>query len=182
VVVALGHHTAGYAAVRRAADAGATLLTHLGNGVPHDINRHENPIFAGLADDRLAATLIADGHHLPDELLDLFVGVKGIRRSILVSDAAPVAGLPAGRYSNFGVEVEVTDDGLVVNPRTRYLAGSGRTLLQCVNRLAAAGRYGANDLTKLALHNPAAMLGMDVSGLDGPGLVYDPIARRFDRR
>ncbi|MFW5745827.1 MAG: N-acetylglucosamine-6-phosphate deacetylase, partial [Spirochaetota bacterium] len=108
VIVSLGHHMAGYEAVRRAADAGATMLTHLGNGVPHEVGRHDNPLLAGLAEERLAAGIIADGHHLPDELVRLIVRVKGAERVVLVSDAAPVAGLPPGRYTTLGNDVEVT--------------------------------------------------------------------------
>lgn len=173
VVVSLGHHLAGYEAVRRAADVGATMLTHLGNGVPHEVGRHENPLLAGLAEDRLAAGIIADGHHLPDELVRLIVRVKGMERVLLVSDAAPVAGLPAGRYTTLGNEVEVTADGLVVNPRTRYLAGSGRTLLECANHAVGAGVLTPADAVRMGVVNPARTIGVDQGALDGPGVRFD---------
>ncbi|MFW5744901.1 MAG: N-acetylglucosamine-6-phosphate deacetylase, partial [Spirochaetota bacterium] len=108
VIVSLGHQMAGYEEVRRAADAGASMLTHLGNGMPHEVGRHENPLLAGLAEERLEAGIIADGHHLPGELVRLIVRVKGAERVALVSDAAPVAGLPPGRYTTLGNDVEVT--------------------------------------------------------------------------
>ncbi len=174
VVVSLGHQMAGYEAVRRAADAGASMLTHLGNGLPHEVGRHENPLLAGLAEDRLASGIIADGHHLPDELVRLIVRVKGTDRIVLVSDAAPVAGLPPGRYTTLGNEVEVTADGLVVNPKTRYLAGSGRTLLECANRLVRERVFAPDDVVRMGVANPARAIGIDARELDGPGVRFDP--------
>ncbi len=179
VLVSLGHHMAGYDAVRLAADAGAAMLTHLGNGLPHEVGRHENPLLAGLAEERLTAGVIADGHHLPDELVRLIVRVKGSDRVVLVSDAAPVAGLPAGRYTTLGNEVEVTADGLVVNPRTRYLAGSGRTLLECANHAVGAGALTPSDAVRMGVENPARMIGLDPDGLDGPGVLFDAERRAF---
>lgn len=179
VVVSLGHQMAGYEAVRRAADAGATLLTHLGNGLPHDVNRHENPLLAGLTEERLMATLITDGHHLPADLVRLILRVKGVQRTIVVSDAAPVAGLPPGRHDTFGSEVEVTADGLVVNPETRYLAGSGKTMRECMNWLAGLGDLSYDDLVTMGVLNPARVLGIDPLQMSGPTLRYDETARRF---
>ena len=179
VVVSLGHQMAGYDAVRRAADAGATLLTHLGNGIPHQVGRHENPLLAGLAEERLDAMLITDGHHLPDELVRIILRIKGIEHAIVVSDAAPVVGLPSGRHTTLGNVVEVTPDGLVINPETGYLAGSGRTMLQCMNRLAETGLVAYDELITMGIRNPARALKMDVAALHGPGVIFDRSARRF---
>ena len=180
VVVALGHQMAGYAAVRRAADAGATLLTHLGNGIPHEVNRHENTLLAGLAEERLAASFIGDGHHLPPELVRVILAVKGVDRAIAVSDASPVAGLPPGRYTTLGNAVEVSGDGLVVLPGTRYLAGSGSNLLQCMNRLAGWNLLPPEGLLAVGVDNPARLVGVGAAELTGPGVRYDPEARRFE--
>ena len=65
VVVALGHTAATGQRLRDAASAGARLSTHLGNGCHAVLPRHDNPIWEQLADDRLWASLITDGHHLP---------------------------------------------------------------------------------------------------------------------
>lgn len=179
VVVSLGHQMAGYEAVRRAADAGAALLTHLGNGLPHEVNRHDNPLLAGLAEQRLDATLITDGHHLPADLVRLILRVKGVQHTIVVSDAAPVVGLPPGRHHTLGSEVEVTRDGLVVNPQTKYLAGSGRTMRECMNWLAGLGFLSYEDLLTIGVRNPARVLGIDPQAMSGPTLRYDESARRF---
>ena len=65
VVVALGHTDGGPEHIHAAVEAGATLSTHLGNGCPQMIHRHQNPLWAQLASDRLSAGLICDGFHLP---------------------------------------------------------------------------------------------------------------------
>ncbi|MGA7709664.1 MAG: amidohydrolase family protein, partial [Acidobacteriaceae bacterium] len=98
VVVAIGHSHANPAQIHAAADAGATLSTHLGNGLGSPLPRHPNLLWAQLADDRLAATFIADGHHLPTDTLKSMLRAKTISRSILVSDVVSLGGLPVGTY------------------------------------------------------------------------------------
>ena len=74
-----------------AVDAGASLSTHLGNGIAQEIPRHRNPIWSQLAEDRLTATFIADGHHLPQDVLKVMLRAKGVGRSVLVSDSVDLA-------------------------------------------------------------------------------------------
>jgi len=100
--VGLGHHMADAVAIDRAVDAGATFCTHLGNGIPNTLPRHPNPIWAQLADDRLTATFITDGHHLPPEFIRVALRAKGIGRFVVTSDASPLAGLPPGCYPALG--------------------------------------------------------------------------------
>jgi N-acetylglucosamine-6-phosphate deacetylase len=69
VRVAIGHTHATAEQIHAAAAAGATLSTHLGNGIAGMLPRHPNPIWAQLADERLNATFIADGHHIPADTL-----------------------------------------------------------------------------------------------------------------
>ena len=76
------------------------LSTHLGNGAAAALPRHPNLIWAQLAEDRLWASFIGDGHHLPADALKSMLRAKGVARSILVSDVAALGGLPPGRYSS----------------------------------------------------------------------------------
>ncbi len=73
VCVSLGHHNGSAEDVREAVDAGASLSTHLGNGCANMINRHHNPIWPQLAEDRLSITIIADGYHLTEEEIKTFL-------------------------------------------------------------------------------------------------------------
>lgn len=99
VTVAVGHTHASPEEVSAAVDAGATLSTHLGNGIPKTLPRHPNIIWRQLADDRLSVGLIADGHHLPFDTLEVMLRAKGVDRAFLVSDATEIGGRPPGRYS-----------------------------------------------------------------------------------
>jgi hypothetical protein len=83
--VALGHTAATAPQIADAITAGATLATHLGNGCPQLLPRHPNVIWDLLAADALAASVIADGHHLPPATVKSLIRAKGARRTILVT-------------------------------------------------------------------------------------------------
>jgi len=94
VVVGIGHTAADSLGIRRAVEAGARLSTHLGNGIHPILPRHPNYLWDQLAEDRLHASLVADGEHLPPEVLKVFIRAKTPSRCILVSDMPALAGLP----------------------------------------------------------------------------------------
>ena len=90
------------------------------------LRRHPNYIWDQLAEDRLTATLIVDGFHLPPAVVKTFVRAKTADRVILVSDLSGFAGLPPGRHSTDLCELEILDDGrLVVAGQRDLLAGAG---------------------------------------------------------
>jgi N-acetylglucosamine-6-phosphate deacetylase len=180
VVVAIGHSAADPAAVRAVADAGARLSTHLGNGVAATLPRHPNLIWAQLADDRLSASVIADGHHLPDDTLKAMIRAKGIERSILVSDAVALAGMPPGLYdAAVGGRVELTAEGRLGVAGTPYLAGAARALKDGVATAVRAAGLGLADALRLATANPADLIGATDRGRIAPGAAADLIRFRF---
>lgn len=158
--VSLGHHHADAAAIRAAADAGATLCTHLGNGLMPQLQRHRNPLWPQLAEDRLSASVIADGHHLPEEVLRTFVRAKGAERLIAVSDAVHLSGLKPGRYTIFGGQVELLRTGKIVIPGSDLLAGSASMLTPCVAHLALHTDLSWQQALHTATRNPARLLGL----------------------
>lgn len=160
ISVALGHHMADDADLRRLVAVGAKAVTHLGNAVPALLPRHENPIWAGLANDSLAATIIADGHHLPASLLKIILRAKGPERCIGISDASPLAGLPAGEYFSMGAHVRLEANGKLHNPATGYMVGSSATILDCANHLASLGLVGLSELGAMFFYNPLRLIGM----------------------
>jgi N-acetylglucosamine-6-phosphate deacetylase len=173
ITVALGHHLAVGEDLSRAADAGAKALTHLGNGVPNILPRHPNPIWAGLADDRLQMMVIADGHHLPAGVIKAMLRAKGIEKSIVVSDASSLAGMPPGRYETLGNLAVLEPDGLLHNPEKGCLVGSSYTMLECMNFLARQGWYDLDILDRLGARNALELIGLDPSGRRaGPGMEY----------
>jgi N-acetylglucosamine-6-phosphate deacetylase len=128
ITVSVGHTLATPDDLRRMVDAGATAFTHLGNGLPNLIHRHHNPIWAALANDDLTVMLITDGHHLPPEAIKTMVRAKGVEKTVVVSDASHLAGLPPGRYSTIDNEVVLEPSGLLHNPAKQCLVGSSATI------------------------------------------------------
>ena len=160
VTVSLGHHMADERDLEKLVKVGAKALTHLGNGVPALLSRHQNPVWAGLANDDLSATIIADGHHLPPSLLKTIIRTKGAERCIVISDASPLAGLPPGEYWSMGAQVRLEANGKLYNPATGYMAGSSATILDCANHLASLGLVVPNALIRMLFYNPLRLLGL----------------------
>jgi N-acetylglucosamine-6-phosphate deacetylase len=174
VKVAIGHCAAGPEEIHRAADAGASLSTHLGNGIQPLLPRQPNQIWAQLADDRLTAGFIADGHHLPADTLTAMLRAKGLERSFLVSDSAALAGAPPGDYPTpVGGRVTVTGDGALVLTGSRLLAGSAACLADCVRWARTHTPFGDEDLLALATSRPAAIAGLTDRGAVSAGASAD---------
>ncbi|WP_367716035.1 amidohydrolase family protein [Nitratireductor sp. GISD-1A_MAKvit] len=165
VHVALGHSAATPEQVHAAAEAGARLSTHLGNGAAALMPRHPNLIWAQLADDRLTATLIADGHHLPDDTFKTMLRAKGLERALLVSDSVSLAGMEPGIYRQpIGGDVEVRADGRVGIAGTPYLAGAGLPLIANVPIAMRMAGLSLAQALRLATANPGAFV-------DGRGVI-----------
>lgn len=181
VVVSLGHTAADAAQIAAAVDAGATLSTHLGNGSHALLNRRHNHLWPQLADDRLTAMFIADGHHLTSAQLKVMLRAKGLGRSLVVSDAVALGGLPAGKYQTpVGGKVELRADGcLVLDDGTgNYLAGAALPMLAAVPVLV--GQVGLNFGEALALmtSSPGRMVGG--RGVLAAGQPADLVALAWD--
>jgi N-acetylglucosamine-6-phosphate deacetylase len=161
VLVAIGHSNATPAQVHAAADAGATLSTHLGNGLGSPIPRHPNLLWAQLADDRLTAGFIADGHHLPVDTLKVMLRAKGMERSFLVSDTVALGGMPVGIYNaGVGGAVEVTSDGKVISASGGgFLAGAYLPLTVGIAHVAGIEGFSLKDAVQLATRNPGRFVG-----------------------
>lgn len=165
ITVSLGHHMAGEADLKKLAASGAQSLTHLGNGVPRTIKRHENPIWAGLANDDLTAMMITDGHHLPPSIIKVVLRTKGAANVIVVSDASPISGLPPGKYSTLGNDVILEESGRLYNPETGYLVGSSSTMIDCMNYLHTLNLLSKNELFEVGFFNPLRLLGIEPRGI-----------------
>lgn len=168
VRISLGHCSPSPEQVHRAVAAGASLSTHLGNGTHAQLPRHPNHLWAQLAEDDLLAMLIADGHHLPADTLTVMIRAKSPERCVLTSDSAALAGMPPGRYATpVGGEVEVSADGRLSLPGTSLLAGSGRSLHDCLAWAQANLPFSERELLSMATSVPAALLGIPERASDG---------------
>jgi len=179
VVVAIGHTAAQPSQIRRAVDAGARLSTHLGNGSHAQVHRHRNYIWAQLAEDRLTASMIVDGHHLPPDVVKTFVRTKTAERCILVSDISGQAGQPPGRYRSDFCDVEILPEGrLVVAGQRELLAGAALPIGPAIPNVMHFAGIGLTDAVRMAVHNPAELLGIDPGGLE-PGSRADLVQFRL---
>lgn len=158
ILVSLSHQLATTNELRRAAAAGARTLTHLGNGIPNQLDRHRNPIWSGLACDALTAMIITDGHHLPPEVIQAFLRCKGADRIIVTSDASPATGLPPGRYRFFGGEAILEPGGRLRSPSGNCLAGSASTLSMCMEYLRSLELLTPEELDAVGRRNALRLL------------------------
>ncbi|MGO2047157.1 MAG: N-acetylglucosamine-6-phosphate deacetylase [Brachybacterium tyrofermentans] len=164
IQVAIGHTHASSAQITAAVDAGASLSTHLGNGIFPQLARHPNPLWTQLAEDRLTCGLIADGHHLPAETLEVMLRAKGVDRAFLVSDATELAGKEPGRYETaVGGTVELSPDGRLAYVGTELLAGAASDVAAGLRFVLASTSLSLPDALALVTRTPGRILGRDTT-------------------
>jgi N-acetylglucosamine-6-phosphate deacetylase len=154
VVCSIGHTRATAAQIHDAVSAGASMSTHLGNGAGSK-TRTEEFITAQLAEARLAASFILDGHHLPNEFVRRAFAAKGLERSILVTDAVAPAMCDAGPYKLGGVDVFLREDGRVTLRSSERLAGSVLRMDRAIENAMQVAGVSLADAVALATTNPA---------------------------
>ena len=159
IVVSLGHHNGTAMQIKEATDAGASLSTHLGNGCANMINRHNNPLWPQLADDRLSVSIIVDGFHLNREEVQCFYKIKGNNRTILVSDALDLAGLEPGEYTRWERKVVLTPN-VVKFPAENVLAGAASPISLCVGNMMKFTGCSLPEAIQMASTNPAKLMGL----------------------
>jgi N-acetylglucosamine-6-phosphate deacetylase len=167
VCVSIGHTGADGAHIRAAVDAGARMSTHLGNGAHRMLRRHPNYIWDQLAEDRLTASLIVDGHHLPPEVVKTMVRAKTPERVVLVSDVSGLAGKPVGRYAmTSGLELEILPDGrLVIAGQDQLLAGASLPIQYGIANVVRFAGVSLATAVTMASTAPARLIGAPCGGL-----------------
>lgn len=175
IIVAIGHTNATAEQINRAVDHGARISTHLGNGCANLIDRHRNPLWPQLANDHLMTSIIADGHHLLPEEIQVFYKVKGPHKIILTSDVTHLIGMPPGRYNFLGSEVVLTPEGLIENPVLNCLAGASRPLRTGVGNVMKFTGCNPGEAVNMASGNVARIYNLSDRGSLTPGKRADLI-------
>ena len=155
VAASIGHTNADARQIQNAVSAGATLSTHLGNGAHASLPRHPNYIWEQLAEDRLTASFIVDGLHLPDSFLRVAFRAKGIARSILVTDAVAPAMCDPGLYQLGDVAIELRNDGRVTMRGGQRLAGSSLRMDHAIGNVMRIAGITLGEAAEMATRNPA---------------------------
>ncbi len=158
VELAIGHSSATYEQVIHAADLGVRQATHLFNGMQG--LHHREPGTAGgiLADNRIFAQIIVDGIHLHPAIVKLIIALKGIDRTILISDAMRAAGLSDGTYDLGGQDVTVLDG--VARISNGNLAGSTLTLDKAIRNIMQFCGMNFQQVLPMATRIPAEAIHM----------------------
>ena len=167
VTVAIGHTDATYQQARDGIAAGATVATHLFNGMRQPHHREPGPVYALLDAPEVVVELIADGVHLHDGTLRFAARSAGPARTALITDAISAAGMPDGSYELGGLGVTVAD-GVARLTDGGSIAGSTLTMDAAFRRAVHAG-LSMTDAARMAATTPATALGFTDRGAIAPG-------------
>lgn len=170
VIVGLGHTDATLAQVLPAVDAGATVATHLFNGMRPLHHREPGPIGALLDDERVTVELICDLVHLHPTVVRMAARHAGPTRTVLVTDAMAAAGVGDGVYQVGALRVTVRD-GVPTLDGGGALAASTLTLDAAVRNFVLSCGMSMVDAAAAAASRPAELLGQKAA-LE-PGAVAD---------
>ncbi|WP_033355186.1 N-acetylglucosamine-6-phosphate deacetylase [Kitasatospora aureofaciens] len=159
VIAAIGHTDCDYATALTAIEAGATVATHLFNGMPGIGHRAPGPVVALLEDERVTVELINDGVHLHPSVLALAYGTAGPSRVALITDAMGAAGMGDGLYPLGPLQVRV-EDGVALLSDGSSIAGSTLTLDVAFKRSVTVDGLTLGQAVKSLCAAPARLLGL----------------------
>jgi N-acetylglucosamine-6-phosphate deacetylase len=157
VRISLGHSNATAAETRAGIQAGAVSATHTFNAMRTLNHREPGILGTVLTSDALFAEMICDGVHVAPEIVELWWRAKGPERAILMTDALSAAGMPDGKYSLGGFEIQVIGNRAMAGD---VLAGSVLTLDRAVRNFMEFTGAPLEQALRLATVNPAAMTGL----------------------
>lgn len=159
IIVSIGHSMATSERISMAVSAGASLSTHLGNGVPLLLPRHPNIIWDQLAAEELYTCIITDGIHIPDSFIKVVIKHKGTA-TIIVSDATCFTGMAPGEYQNHIGGTVILDNEKRVSLKSApgLLAGAATSLLENVENLINKNISTISEAWQMASTNVAKML------------------------
>jgi N-acetylglucosamine-6-phosphate deacetylase len=160
IKVSLGHTSASAEMLRKSVQAGATGFTHLGNGCPRDLDRHDNILWRVLETPGLTTGLIPDGIHVSPTLFRLLHRWHGSDAIYYTTDAMSAAGAPPGRYKLGAVDVEVGADQIVRQPGKTNFAGSALQPCEGVFRAAQMLNCPWQEAWGRSALNPARLMGL----------------------
>ena len=180
VTVAVGHTAATYDETARAADLGASMVTHLFNATGGLAAREPGAVGAALDLDALSAGIIADGVHVHPAVVRAVVRAKGPERTVLVTDAMPPVGAASHEFSLLGRPVTVRDGACRLDDGT--LAGSVLTMDQAVRNVVEWTGLPLHDALAMATLLPARVIGADAKGSLQPGKDADIVVLDRDLR
>jgi len=167
IIASIGHTDAEYQDMLRALEHGYSLLTHFYSGMSSlkrvNGSRVLGAVESGYLFDEFNVEIIADGYHLPPELLKLIYKIKGADSIVLVTDAMRAAGMPEGKSIlgslENGIEV-IIEDGVAKMPDRQAFAGSVATMDRLVRNMIKLADVPLTEAVKMATLTPAKIMGI----------------------
>jgi N-acetylglucosamine-6-phosphate deacetylase len=168
IIASIGHTDAEYQDMIKALENGYSLLTHFYSGMSNlkrvNGKRILGAVESGYLFDEFNVEIIADGYHLPPELLKLIYKIKGSNSIALVTDAMRGAGMPEGKSIlgslENGIEV-IIEDGVAKMPDKQAFAGSVATMDRLVRNMVNLADVPLTEAVKMAALTPAKIMKID---------------------
>jgi len=158
--VSLGHTNASVEVLQDAVLVGATGFTHLGNGCPRELDRHDNIFWRVFDTPHITASLIPDKIHVSPSFFRLVHRTVGNDHVFYTTDAMAAAGAPPGRYKIGKLELEVGPDQVVRQPGKPLFAGSALRPIDGVFRAAEMLKCSWQDAWARFSEAPANFMGL----------------------
>ncbi len=171
IQISMGHTDATAEEAKAAVDAGATQATHVFNAMRPLHQREPGILGLVLTDERVSAEVIADGVHVHPMALKMLLRLKGVERTLLITDGLSAVDMPEGRYP-LGDKFVVVERGACRDP-DGTLAGSTLTLDRAVRNLVCWLDMPLSQALTAASASPARSLRMSNKGEIVPGADAD---------
>ncbi len=160
MVVSLGHTNAPVETMQAAVAAGARGFTHLGNGIPQQLDRHDNVLWRVFDTPGLVPSLIPDTYHVSPMLFRHMHRALPPERIYYTTDAMSAAGAPPGRYTIGSIELEVGADQIVRQPGKPNFAGSALKPIDGITRAAQMLGKSWREVWPHFSQRPAELMGL----------------------
>ena len=159
ITVSAGHCDPSLEQLQAAVDAGVSMFTHLGNGCPTQVHKHDNIVQRALSlSEQLWISFIADGAHVPFMALGNYLRSISLDRCVVVSDAISATGLGPGRYPIGNQTVYVGEDQVPRADEGSHLVGSATSLAQMIAKLRTHLQLSEQDIEQLTSVGPRVIL------------------------
>lgn len=157
ITVAAGHCNPTTDELMAGIDCGLSMFTHLGNGCPMQLERHDNIIQRVLSlSDSLWVSFIPDGLHVPFSALKNYLKIVPSERAIAVTDAISAARMGPGKYTIGKWRINIGTDGTAMAPDRSHLIGSTLTVPQIIENLGDSVGLESTQIQAMLYTNPLA--------------------------
>lgn len=167
IVASIGHTNATFGECDDAWRAGAAHMTHFYSCMStisrRNAFRYAGTIEYGYFQDGMSVEIIADGIHVPADLLHLLLKIKGTERISLVTDSMRAAGMPEGQSILGGLadgQPVIVEDGVAKLLDRSAFAGSVATADRLVRTMVREAGCSIPEAVRMMTENPARVMGI----------------------